>query len=613
MPLDPTGSFKLSLSGTPISSSKESSPPIVKFKITDLPSERITQLNQVGGEGWAVNGDVLISSSFPQGISGNIAVYDQLLTAGKSDDLGRSHGFFIRVRGRLLNEDDESFGLDPVQFATFNRFRADLSVDDLDTLILSSREEVEDSNQKERLSELLLACFNEARNRYTAYLDTATKKEDSKKEDKRQFVDTRLIERPVADVLNKTRAETIGSEADDSWFYMDQVAPSEIDTLIDRLYSSPRLGFTYRSENLGRNNRMVSFDPAKSLFTLNLDHDFVKAHFDDLASRRVLYDVSTAEALLEVHLREEGVPPHTVGEVLEKRDSLLRGLANDRAFSPKLIAQALRDSAARKYDLEIHLVRAARTLGFVATHVSGSGEPDGIARLTNYPGGEQKITLEAKSSQDVPQLPQLDVAGLKEHVIKHSCQGALVVAPSYPGYTKGGDSSLSARAIQQQISFWTIDELAAVVECVESRHITAEDVMAIVTSSFSPDQVSQAVADLLSAKALPQSTIYRGVLDTLKALTNAVMDRPRTIDMITGAIVMRPGFETVEGSTVKKAVSQMAGASKGGLFLSGDSVTLRISIAELENRISSLLRDGPDNSTEVLSGRSRSGFLNTTP
>ena len=119
---------------------------------------------------------------------------------------------------------------------------------------------------------------------------------------------------------------------------------------------------------------------------------------EDAKAARLLEDIATAEAVLEIYLREHGMAPHVVGELLQRRDSLLRGLANDHVFSVDAISQLLKDSMNDQYDLEVNLVAASRAFGFVATHVGGAGEPDGIARFTDYPNGEQKVTLEAKSS-----------------------------------------------------------------------------------------------------------------------------------------------------------------------------------------------------------------------
>ena len=36
-------------------------------------------------------------------ISGSIELFEDILTGGKSEAVGRSHGFFVYVRGRLIN------------------------------------------------------------------------------------------------------------------------------------------------------------------------------------------------------------------------------------------------------------------------------------------------------------------------------------------------------------------------------------------------------------------------------------------------------------------------------------------------------------------------------
>jgi hypothetical protein len=56
-------------------------------------------------------------------VTGYFEVYDGSLTSGKSSELGRSHGFFVYVRDRLVNLDDVLFGLPALHHGTFARFR----------------------------------------------------------------------------------------------------------------------------------------------------------------------------------------------------------------------------------------------------------------------------------------------------------------------------------------------------------------------------------------------------------------------------------------------------------------------------------------------------------
>src|SRR5260221_763178 len=101
MPL--TSDFHLFLNGTEIVSSKSAYKPLVKFSVTELPNHRIQALIKATEENWEIQDNLLYSQSFHSGISGDVLVTNESLFAGKSADIGRSHGFFIRVRYRLLN------------------------------------------------------------------------------------------------------------------------------------------------------------------------------------------------------------------------------------------------------------------------------------------------------------------------------------------------------------------------------------------------------------------------------------------------------------------------------------------------------------------------------
>ena len=48
----------------------------------------------------------------------------------------------------------------------------------------------------------------------------------------------------------------------------------------------------------------MKFDPKESTFYINSDHDLVSAYYDDPRAQYLLEDLVTAEAVLEVYLRE---------------------------------------------------------------------------------------------------------------------------------------------------------------------------------------------------------------------------------------------------------------------------------------------------------------------
>jgi hypothetical protein len=334
---------------------------------------------------------------------------------------------------------------------------------------------------------------------------------------------------------------------------------------------------------------LVKFNPATSTFLINEDHDLVRSHADDGRARWLLEDLVTAEALLEIYLREHQVPSHVVGGVLERRDGLLRRLSEDHPFSLNAISARLRESADDERDLEMVLVAAARALGFVATHISGDSEPDGIARFIDYPSGEQKITLEAKSSETAPSLSGIDFAGLQEHVGRHAAQGCLLVAPRYPGLSRGGESAASYRGEQGRISCWTVEQLSRVVAAAESRHITARDVLDIVLNCFAPDDVTSAVEQLLKQPDWQVRDLYLAILRALRSLEGRLPDRPRTVDMVLTEVSHDQTFVGIEGKNVEKAIRELAHASQGLMNVSGDDVILiHGSYEEIERRLNGL-------------------------
>ena len=107
MPL--SASFKLFLNGEAVESSKEDYEILVQFDISELPDSRLKALKSKTGEQWSVKDSSLFAESFPSGMSGNVMVTRRTL-AGKSAELVRSEGFFVYVRGRLVNEEDARFG-----------------------------------------------------------------------------------------------------------------------------------------------------------------------------------------------------------------------------------------------------------------------------------------------------------------------------------------------------------------------------------------------------------------------------------------------------------------------------------------------------------------------
>ena len=590
MPMGPQ--FRLFLNGEEVISSKEDLQVVVEFEIKDFPTERLDALTTKTGEAWVVSDDSLTSDSFPSGISGDVKVTRKTLL-GKSSDVFRSEGFFVYVRGRLVNEEDARFGLHELSHATLNRFRAVIVADDLDEVITANRESMENVKLYRDAQSVLNEVFNEARSRYNEYVrDKESKPLSARQEDDRSWVPERLVEWPTADALTTYSEDFRGAEPDDSWMYLNVDPETDIAALASSLYSAVGAGrghpYTYEYSGLTSAGRLVYFDPQRSVFTINQDHELTRAYASDPSAQRLLHDFVTGEALLEVYLREAGLSPAVVGEVLERRDSLFRGLADAQMFSLDGLSTYIKDSAASSTELEIALVAGARALGFVTKHLGATGDPDGIARFTDFPDGEQKIILEAKSSVGAPPAKDIDFAAISTHMTRHAATGCLLISPSYQG-DENGNSAMSARELK--VSCWTVEQFSTVVGSAESRQISARDVLDIVRSKFAPQDVTRAVEELLEAPTWESRALYSAVVRAVRRLHEVLPKSPRSVTMIATEIARMVDFEDVEESHIHRAISDLSGASQGALLLRGDHVILNVDYDELDRRVQTLTGD----------------------
>jgi Histidine kinase-, DNA gyrase B-, and HSP90-like ATPase len=589
----PLQDFTLLLNGDKVESSKEESDWIVYFALSEIEPSRLDSLKDSTGETWSVAGDAIVSDSFPNGITGRVRVSDNSLykEAAKSEDLGRSHGFFISVHERLINQADPLFGMKPLSFETFNRFIATIEADDLDEYLTAPRDDVEQSQAKSDFRALLLELFNQARSLADQALNARNKNEKEKREGERSYVNPRLLERPLIDALVAHRSHG-GSPSD--WLLVKADADeASLDQLVDELNQNavPRRRYTYQYSNRTPAARLVEFDPDACVFTINSDHELVIEYSDNVDTRRLLELLVTAEALLEVYLRSQNIEAEVVAELIERRDQFLRSLAKDEQYSLNAIAKSLRDARDDDKDLEIALVAAARGLGFVARHISYAGQPDGLASYEAYGREGKSFTLEAKSSAKVPSLGAIDFAGLHSHYKNEDIKadGCLLVAPSYPGSSKEEDAEAALRANQQGVSCWTIEDLARVVELAEARHISAEEIENIVFEAFAPNDVHARVEKLLSEPQWIQEELRRAIVEVIVDLQDRLPNSRRTVDIVAGALAMRDTFKNTDLASIGEALNQLAKASKGMLYIKEDGeIFVRGSTDELRRRVAGL-------------------------
>jgi hypothetical protein len=480
--------FELTLNGQPVTSSLETQATwTVNATVAELLEGRLARLGAETSERWWIADGRLYSESFTEGITGTVRVAERSLFKenAKSRDLGRSHGFFIRVRGRLVNEEDPLFGLEPRSFKVVNRLVAELEADDLDDILTAPRESIERSRMRRNFIEVLNQVFGEARVRFGAWEDEQQRRLRARPAATRDVALGVLLERTLSDVAVATTPDGAG------WTVLaPPPGPVSPGGGAEDAPAPPAEGprqLTYRYESLGESAPVVRADAGTGAFTINEDHPLARRFADDPTARSLVELLVTGEAVLEAGLRSVGVPAATVAQVLSRRDALLRALAQESSFALPGLARAVSIATDDAGDLRTAVVASLRAIGFVAREAGDLVEAELVeaghtrrlvaAVATDADAGDESLKSLASWATAGPDLVGLLVIS----------DLALAV----------GAERLAARAAEEGVSCWPASALAQLVRAGAARHVAASDVARIAASRHAPEDVRQAVSDLV--------------------------------------------------------------------------------------------------------------------
>ena len=244
-------------------------------------------------------------------ITGYAEAYRDLLT-GKSDEIGRSHGFFVYVYGRLLNVDDGHFNISPdeLRHGTFGRFRLVVHMDGLDKGLRSNREAIGESPLLNTAQDVLRAIFNAVRPTIEAHdRDEAPGAKLARvlaaspgSLSRRPIVD---LSRAVSTGKSKSRyliVPEFESCEDLKSFFVDLENRSADES--ERFLNGVSIGFDGSSRD-----GIARFDTESGTLILNGYHPFVATFHDEFRNKRMgqpLELLAMAEILIEAHLHAFG-------------------------------------------------------------------------------------------------------------------------------------------------------------------------------------------------------------------------------------------------------------------------------------------------------------------
>ena len=342
LPLNP--GFKLKFNGAEVESSKVKTP-IMKRWIIGKEDET---LEKIDGAVSRVEKDTsgeekyFVDLQNLKGINGEFILYEDSLVEGKSSNLGRSHGIFLSIRGRLINLDDPLLGMEAFSHGAFNRTRIIINADELDDNLTSTREAVKDSVPFSQLKEYIKKKFNNEVRKF--YFD------QEKKRDQEKSVSYRMAQtsyttsrRPVYNFIQKFFEDKIINP-----LLIEKPTPDKKEQLLG-LYERDLETGEQVIEKIEYDYKQIEEPIAKlNLLTktlwINKSHPYVANYIDSNNNLIPLESMIITEVLTESHLYELSLDEGMINDIIKKRDSTLRQLALSDKMGIPTAAMLLKES-----------------------------------------------------------------------------------------------------------------------------------------------------------------------------------------------------------------------------------------------------------------------------
>ncbi len=453
---------------------------------------------------------VLIPNLGP--VWGKCQLFEEPPTTGKSKDWGRSHGFFVMVRNRLINLHDELFGLEAQSHGAFSRFRMVVHADGLDEYLRATRESVSgDEDGVKNFRNYIRAKFNEARAKYNTW---ATEIEFTTSISRRiSKTPQSLSRRPLVHAIRMVLDGKVKN------LFLSRVPinlrKQEKESLLIELEKHIENDdfFTDVSfEPLGVEHGLAIFDAEERHFKINILHPFFANYCEHSRSHEAFQLLAITEVLTEAYLLEANIAPQQVETILRRRDRFLRELVFSTQLAAPIVAQLLKDSKADSTGLEDAVYEGLRSLGFETTKIGGKGKPDGIAlawlgvRDDSGDRADYNITYDAKSSSKLrisanKALPPAIV----RHRDKYESIFSLVVAPGFDGQEQE-DCAIAIDARREKVTIITVDDFMRLVLIASTRPVGFPKLREFFETCYAPVETNKWVDDLES-KDVPQGPI----------------------------------------------------------------------------------------------------------
>lgn len=592
LPLNP--GFKLKFNGAEVESSKVKTP-IMKRWIIGKEDET---LEKIDGAVSRVEKDTsgeekyFVDLQNLKGINGEFILYEDSLVEGKSSNLGRSHGIFLSIRGRLINLDDPLLGMEAFSHGAFNRTRIIINADELDDNLTSTREAVKDSVPFSQLKEYIKKKFNNEVRKF--YFD------QEKKRDQEKSVSYRMAQtsyttsrRPVYNFIQKFFEDKIINP-----LLIEKPTPDKKEQLLG-LYERDLETGEQVIEKIEYDYKQIEEPIAKlNLLTktlwINKSHPYVANYIDSNNNLIPLESMIITEVLTESHLYELSLDEGMINDIIKKRDSTLRQLALSDKMGIPTAAMLLKESLDNATGLEEAVARVLTVLGFEVTPIGGNGEPDGKAEacLGFSEEGKKKgysLTYDAKSTaKNKIAAATAHLSGLRRHREKYSADFSLEVAIDYQGSTDEM-SAISIEAKNEKVTMLTAKDLIKLLLLTTPKQIGLDKLRELFETCYAPQDVHEWIENIEKLKV--EKPPYYELIDIVYELQKTDSEAP-VLSIIRYQLKekMKKDYSTMQ---VREWLILLSNLVPGSVTIDGDYVGAQASAQIIKERVHKAINDMP--------------------
>lgn len=592
LPLNP--GFQLKFNGAEVESSKVKTPIMKKWIIgkEDQTLDKIDGAISRVEKGADGKEKYYVDLLNIRGINGEFILYEDSLVEGKSSNLGRSHGIFLSIRGRLINLDDPLLGMEAFSHGAFNRTRIIINADELDDNLTSTREAVRESLPFTQLKEYIKKKFN---NEVRKYYFEQERKLDQEKSVSYRMAQTAYTtsKRPVYNFIKQFYEEKIINP-----LLIEKPALDKKEQLLG-LYERDLETGEQVIEKIEYDYKQIEEPIAKlNLLTktlwINKSHPYVANYIDSNSNLIPLESMIITEVLTESHLYELSLDEGMINDIIKKRDSTLRQLALSDKMGIPTAAMFLRESLDNAMGLEEAVARVLTVFGFEVTPIGGNGEPDGKAEA--YLGfseeGKKKsysLTYDAKSTaKNKIAAATAHLSGLRRHRKKYGADFSLEVAIDYQGATDEM-SAISIEAKNEKVTMLTAKDLIKLLLLITPKQIGLDKLRELFETCYAPQDVHEWIENV--EKLEVENPPYYELIDIVYELQKTDSEAP-VLSIIRYQLKekMKKDYSTMQ---VREWLILLSNLVPGSVTIDGDYVGVQASAQIIKERVHKAINDMP--------------------